>query len=231
VAVVIHGGCWRSENDLRHVSHLSAALTRAGVATWTIEYRRIGDSGGGWPGTFEDVAAGVEYVRTLAEKFPLDLDRVVLVGHSAGGHLALWFAGRQNLPTASPLSSSVPLPIRGVVALAAISDLREFSLGSAYCNTSVAPLLGGTLEQVPDRFQQANPIELLPLRVPQRLLHGSLDPFVPVEQSQTFAERSASTGDDVEVRVIPGSGHFDLIAPWTTAWRTVQREVLALFAP
>lgn len=230
VAVVIHGGCWRSENDLRHVSHLSAALTRAGVATWTVEYRRVGDSGGGWPGTFEDVSAGTDYVRTLANTFPLDVNRVVLVGHSAGGHLALWLAARQNLPTSSPLSSAAPLAVHGVVSLAAISDLRAFSIGSAYCNASVARLLGGTPEQVPERYRHANPIELLPLRVPQRLLHGGLDPLVPPEQSRAFAARSAIQGDDVDVRVISEAGHFDLIAPWSAAWLTVERTVLSLLA-
>ena len=228
VAVVVHGGCWRSENDLRHVLHLSAALTRAGIATWTVEYRRIGDPGGGWTGTFQDVAAGTDYVRTLAEQFPVDLNRVVLVGHSAGGHLALWLAGRQNLPQDSPLSSARPLPVRGVVSLAGISDLRVFGTGTAYCNASVAPLLGGTPEQVPERYSQANPIELLPLRIPQRLLHGALDPLVPAEQSRVFTARSRSRGDDVDFRLIPEVGHFDLIAPWSAAWPVVEETVLSL---
>ena len=156
VAVVIHGGCWRSENDLRHVSHLSTALARAGVATWTVEYRRIGDSGGGWPGTFEDVAAGTDYVRTLADVFPW----TYVVSFSSGTRgwaLALWLAARQNLPRSSPLSSAAPLAFT-FVSLAGISDLRAFSEDPPL-NASVAPLLGGTPEQVPERYSQANPIE------------------------------------------------------------------------
>ncbi len=116
LVVVIHGGCWRSQYDLRHISSASAALTRAGFATWTLEYRRIGNPGGGWPGTFRDVTQGVDYVRTLAQSFPLDTGRVVLLGHSAGGHLALWLAARPNLSRESPLSSPAPLPVRGVVS-------------------------------------------------------------------------------------------------------------------
>jgi acetyl esterase/lipase len=187
LAVVIHGGCWRSENDLGHISHLSSALTKTGIATWTIEYRRVGDAGGGWPGTFEDVAAGTDYARALAKRFRIDLSRVVLIGHSAGGHLALWVAARRNLPESSPLSSGDPLMVRGVVSLAGISDLRAFSAGSAYCNASVPPLLGGAADTVPERYRQASPIELVPLGVRLRLLHGEVDPYVPVEQSRTFA--------------------------------------------
>jgi acetyl esterase/lipase len=230
LAVVIHGGCWRSESDLRHASHLSAALTKDGIATWTIEYRRIGDAGGGWPGTFADVARGTDYVRTLASRFPLDLSRVVLVGHSAGGQLALWLAGRRNLPQDSPLVSTDPMRVRGVVALAGITDLRSFSVGSAYCNASVAPLLGGTPDKVPERYAQASPIELVPLGVPQRLLHGSLDRFVPVEQSLGFARRAKEKGDDAEALLIEGAGHFDLIAPFAPAWTRVEQAVISLLS-
>ena len=228
LAVVIHGGCWRSENDLNHISHLSSALTTAGIATWTIGTRRIGDPGGGWTGTFEDVAAATDHVRALAKQFSLDLSRVVLVGHSAGGHLALWLAGRRNLPEGNLFSPAQPLALRGVVSLAGISDLRIFSAGSGYCNASVAPLLGGTADAVPDRYLQASPIELLPLRVPHRLLHGALDPYVPVEQSRAFVDKALRLGNDVELIVLPAIGHFDLIAPWSSAWPLVEATVMKI---
>jgi acetyl esterase/lipase len=231
VAVVIHGGCWRSANDLRHVSHLSAALTAAGIATWTIEYRRIGDAGGGWPGTFDDVARGTDHVRTLAQQHPLDPDRLVLIGHSAGGQLALWLAGRHNLPADHPLSAPAPLAVRGVVSLAGITDLSAFAAEPGYCNESVAPLLGGSLDNVPDRYAAASPIGLLPLRVPLRLLHGSQDPFVPVEQARSLAARARYHGDDVELEVIEAAGHFDLIAPFSPVWASVERTVRALLVP
>src|SRR5215813_5200034 len=102
VAVIIHGGCWMSQYGLTYMGHLSAALTEAGVATWSIEYRRIGNQGGGWPGTFEDAARATDHLRTLAKSYPLDLNRVIAIGHSAGGHLALWLAERKNLPKNSP---------------------------------------------------------------------------------------------------------------------------------
>ena len=245
LAIVVHGGCWRAANDLEHVAPLAAALGRLGVATWTLEYRRIGDPGGGWTGTFDDVAAGVEFVRTLARRHPLDLARAILLGHSAGGHLALWLAGRGKLPAQSPLASrspgsaappagnpraAAPLRLRGVVALAAIGDLGAYAEGRGYCPESVAPLLGGARAEVPERYAQASPSELLPLGLPFHLVHGALDRIVPVEQSVKLAERARARGDDASLRVIDAAGHFDLIAPFAPAWAAVEQAVLALLA-
>jgi len=225
LAVVIHGGCWQSEYDLEYISHLSAALTKKGVATWTIEYRRIGDPGGGWTGTLEDVSNATDYVHTLAEKFPIDLNRVILIGHSAGGHMALWLAARKNLPKQSNLYRPSPLVVRGVIGLAAISDLRAYGQGSGSCNRSVAPLMGGT-----DHFAIANPIELLPLRVPVRLIHGTKDPIVPVEQSSRFAVEAVRKGDDARSLPIDGAGHFDVVAPFSPAWAVVERTIMEMVA-
>lgn len=228
VAVLLHGGCWRSEYDLGHVAPVSEALARAGVAVWTPEYRRIGDPGGGWPGTFQDVAAATDHLRHLAERFPLDLSRVVLVGHSAGGHLALWLAARGELAAGSELARPDPLPVRGVVSLAGITDLREYAAGTGNCNAAVPQLLGGGPETVPERYAQASPIERLPLGVPLRLVHGARDPIVPLSQSERLAERARARGDDAQVIAIDGAGHFDVIAPFAPAWAAVQQAVLEL---
>lgn len=230
VVVLIHGGCWQSEYDLAHVTPLAAALTRAGFATWTLEYRRIGATGGGWTATFDDVARGTDHLRALAREHPLDLDRVALAGHSAGGHLALWLAARRNLPAGSPLHAPDPLPVRGVVALAAITDLRAYGEGAGSCNAAVPQLLGGGPAAFPERYAHASPIELLPLGVPVRLVHGALDPIVPLAQSERFAERARVAGDDAQVRVVEGAGHFDVIAPFAPAWGTVERAVRELLA-
>ncbi len=185
VAVVIHGGFWRAAYDLTHIGHLAAALTRAGVATWSLEYRRLGDPGGGWPGTLRDVGAGVDYLRTLAATVPLDLGCVVTVGHSAGGQLAAWAAGRARLPAGSRVATPDPLPLRGVVALAGVLDLpRAWALGLS--KGVVADFLGGTPATVPDRYAQASPQALLPLGVPQRLLHGTADDTVPFAISAAY---------------------------------------------
>lgn len=228
VALIVHGGCWQSEYDLRHLAPMSAALAEAGLATWTLEFRRIGDVGGGWPGTFEDVARGADHLRTLAREFPLDLRRVVAVGHSAGGHLALWLAARRNLPERSALRWGEPLPLKGVVSLAGICDLRSYGASPGSCNDSVERLLEGAPAKVPERYAQANPSELLPLRVPVRLVQGALDTIVRPEQSQRFAAKARAHGDDARVVMIDAAGHFDVIAPFAPAFEKVRRAVVEL---
>jgi pimeloyl-ACP methyl ester carboxylesterase len=177
VIVVIHGGCWLAEYDLHHISPLATALTKEGYATWSLEYRRVGNEGGGWPDTFLDVAQGTDYLRELAKTYPMDLNRVITLGHSAGGHLALWLAARHKLPVGSPLYSENPLTIRGVVSLAGVGDLGlpEYQ---AICGCVVPKLMGGSPSEVPERYAQGSPIELLPLNVRQILVQGAGDATV-----------------------------------------------------
>ena len=230
VAVLLHGGCWRAEYDLQYVSHMGAALARAGVAVWTPEYRRVGDAGGGWPGTFQDAASAVAWLDQLAQDYPLDLERVVLVGHSAGAHLALWLAGRHNLPAGHPLHAADPLRLRGVVSLAGIADLRRYAAGGRGCNAAVPLLMGGSPAEQPERYAAASPVELLPLGVPVRLVHGALDPIVKLEQPSAFAAGAGAHGEDVRIELLEGAGHFDLVAPFAPAWPAVQDAVLELLA-
>jgi len=227
VVVVVHGGCWLSEYSLDHIAGFCAALTDVGLATWSLEYRRVGDEGGGWPGTFEDVAGGVDYLRDLAKDYPLDLERVVAVGHSAGGQMVLWLAGRHLLPKDSAIIAKNPLPLSGVVALAGVSDL-EAAHEQDVCGDVVGRLLGGTPEQVPARYRQASPIHLLPLGVRQRLLHGDLDGIVPIEMSRRYETEGRKRGDDVKLVVCPDAGHFEPIAPQTPAWTLVRDAIMDL---
>ncbi len=182
VAVVIHGGCWLSEYDLEHFGNLCEALTSSGIATWSLEYRRVGDTGGGWPGTFEDIVRGTEYVRKLAQTYPIDVNRVIALGHSAGGHLELRLAAGRNLPEESPLRISEPFPIKGVISLAGITDVRAYSTGVGDCNRAVAGLLGGSFDKMTARYEQTSPVEMLPFGIPQRMIHGDRDTIVPLEQ-------------------------------------------------
>ncbi len=228
VAIIIHGGCWFSEYDIKHIGNFAAAITRAGVATWTLEYRRIGNPGGGWPGTFADVAQGADHLRVLARSYPLDLRQVVAVGHSAGGQLALWLAARHRLLTTSPLHSSEPLPLRGVISLAGITDMRRFR---PRCNDAVGRLLGGSPEEVATRYQQTSPFELLPLTVPQRLIHGAQDRIVPLASGTEYEEEARKRGDDARLTILDNVGHFELIAPQSSAWLAVENALRELLMP
>lgn len=225
VVIVVHGGCWFAEYDLQHLAAFSDALTRLGVATWTIEYRRIGNAGGAWPGTFQDVANGADYLREVAKKHPLDLKRVVVIGHSAGGQLALWLVARKNLPKTSVLYSANPLPLTGVISLAGISDLRKYRPN---CDDSVNKLLGGSPEQFPERYQQTSPIELLPLKVPTILLHGKQDRIVPIQLGQDFKAAAKQKGNDVTLLTLDTAGHFDWISPVSPVWEIVTTSVRSL---
>jgi acetyl esterase/lipase len=224
VAILLHGGCWQAEYDLGYFAHLGDALARAGIATWSLEYRGIGDAGGGWPGTFDDVAAGAAHLRALAPAHGLDLDRVVLVGHSAGGQLALYLAAGRHV---SP-GTHAPLALRGVVALAGIVDLREYAAGAGSCNQSVVPLLGGAPDAVPARYAATSPVELLPIGVPVRLLIGAQDSIVAPASNERFAAQARARGDDVELEVLGGAGHFDVVMPGGPAAERVQHAIRGL---
>ncbi len=227
VVIVIHGGFWRAKYDLEHTGHLAAALTAQGYATWNIEYRRIGHPAGGWPGTFQDVALATDYLRSLASDYSLDLSRVITLGHSAGGHLALWLASRTRLTPNSPLATAEPLPLRAAVSLAGVSDLHQgYELNLS--NGVVADFLGGSPAQVPERYAAASPAELLPLGLPQLLIHGSDDENVPFSISQSYYERASLLGDHVTLVPLPGAKHFEVIDPRSAEWLIIGQELKKL---
>ncbi|WP_426748112.1 alpha/beta hydrolase [Myxococcus faecalis] len=227
VVVAIHGGFWRAKYDLAHLGHACAALTASGFATWSLEFRRVGHEGGGYPGTLEDVALGADFLRTLAESHPLDLSRVVFLGHSAGGHLALWLAARPRLPSGSSLYNQSPLRPLGVVSLAGVADVtRAYELGLS--DNAAGQFLGGSPLEVPLRYQRASPAALQPLGVPQVLLHGSEDDTVPVSMSADFCSRGRAHGDEVRCVVLPGAGHFEVVDPRSREWAQVVDAVRSL---
>ncbi|PYQ43301.1 MAG: alpha/beta hydrolase [Acidobacteria bacterium] len=227
VAVVIHGGCWSAEYGEGHIRPVCAALAHAGVAAWCLEYRRVGDEGGGWPGTFADVGRGADHLREIAPSHLVDLTRVVAVGHSAGGHLALWLAGRARLPATDPLRGKEPLPLRGVVGLAPIPDLAR-AAADHVCGDAVPSLLGGLPEAQSARYAAASPIGLLPLGIPQEIVHGREDRIVPVGLSERYVAAAREKGDAARLVVVEGAGHFDLIAPTSNAWLRVEEAVRTL---
>jgi acetyl esterase/lipase len=232
-AVILHGGCWLNAFDARYQRHLAAALHARGWAVWLPEYRRLGDEGGGWPGTLQDVGAAIDHLRVLAaeqpEDRPLDLRQLIVIGHSAGGQLALWSATRERL--APPLFSEAPLIPRGVVGLAAITDLAEYRIGPANsCHASVDRLLGGSPEARPERYAATSPRQRLPLGVPVLLIQGLQDLIVSPESVQAYTEAARAAGDAVMLAELPG-GHFDVALPGEDVLATFERWVGALRRP
>ncbi len=228
LVIFIHGGCWLSAYNLDHVTTACSDLVKAGYAVWTPEYRRVGDEGGGYPNTFKDVQASVDFARALADIYPLDLENVVVMGHSAGGHLALWLAIQENLAKNSRLYNPNPLPLKGVISLAGITDLTAYDEIGNDCSTAVVKLMGGSATEMDARYYKGSPINLLPANIPIRMIHGDKDDIVPISQSVAFAKKAKAKGDDIQVLTIEGGGHFDMVSPHSAAWQVIKKELADL---
>src|SRR5262245_9312424 len=234
VAIVIHGGCWLAKLGdmeervvaLDNMRPAAAALTDAGIATWNVEYRRLGNAGGGWPGTFQDVAHAADFIRTLARANQLDLKRVVAIGHSAGGQLAMWLAARPKLPKTTDLFMRKPLPLRGVVDLDGPLDLKAtIPMQQPVCGSPViTDLLGGSPGEQPERYRAASPIELLPLGVRQEFFAGRM--FAAHAAPYEIAAKQA--GDVLHTTVLASTGHFEFIDPQSEVWPQVIAAVRGL---
>jgi acetyl esterase/lipase len=227
LVIGMHGGFWRARYDLEYFGHACAALTATGIATWNVEYRRLGMLGGGWPGTFLDVARAADYVAQLEHDYPLDLSRVLAVGHSAGGHLACWLAARPRVPGSSPLFSPAPLPLSGAVTLAGVLDLRR-AWELRLSNNAAGALLCGGPDDWPERYAAASPIELLPLDLPQAIIHGTADTNVPFELSERYATAASVAGDDTNLLALYNTAHFEIVDPRAPQWRSVLDAVSSL---
>jgi acetyl esterase/lipase len=231
VAIVIHGGCWIERYaSAPNTAALADALRKEGVATYNIEYRRADQPGGGWPGTFNDVAAATDKLREIAQQYSLDLGRVITIGHSAGGHLGLWLAVRSKLPTDSEIYSANPLKIRGVVALGALGDLKQFQpVENEICGAPVVSLLmGGSATQWPVRYAQGSPRELLPIGVPMIFINGENETVSPPKVAVQFVEAAVKAGDKAEMQVVPNAGHHECNSPESVAWPFVRDAVKAV---
>ncbi len=212
VVVVLHGGYWQPPYTKLVMRPLCADLVRRGYAAVNVEYRRLGRDGGGWPQTFDDVAAAIDQLADPAlGDAALDLERVTLLGHSAGGQLALWAAGRPELPLGAP-GAAPRVVARRVLALAAVCDL-ETAGGAARL------LLGGAPAEVPERWAQADPMRRIPLAVPVGLVHARGDATVSVQRSREYLAAARAAGAEVTLAEPPG-GHRDPIDPTSAAWRT-----------
>jgi len=220
VVVLLHGGFWRTPYGRDQMGPVAVDLAGRGFAVWNVGYRRLGEPGGGWPGTFEDVAAAVDGLAALAaEGAPLDLERVVVAGHSAGGQLALWAAARRRPPGALGPRRVKPLAAAGLAPLADLRAAATLRAGGG----AVPKLVGGEPDEVPGRYAETSPRELAPLGVPQLLLHGRHDEAVPVASSRDYAATARARGDDVLLIELPEAGHMDFVEPRSAAHAELRR--------
>ena len=217
VVVLIHGGCFLAEyQGLPQTSGMAADLARRGYAVWNVEYRKLGEEGAGYPGTFRDVADAVDRLRVEGPKYALDTNVVVAVGHSAGGHLGLWAASRAKLPKTSSLWRANPLKIRAVVSLGGIGDLKPHAgVFAGACGPSISQVAP------PRTYAETSPAELLPSGVAVTMIHGEFDHVMPPDTGQAYAAKVRAAGDKAEAIEIKGVGHFDPVIPTTEAWKTV----------
>jgi len=219
VVFFIHGGYWRAKYDLTYAGHLCHALKTAGIATWNVEYRRVGNTGGGWPGTFEDLRAAFRLLYEKREQdatLRVDLKRLCVAGHSAGGQLALCLAAHEK-------------SITRVLSLAGVLDLRrawELHLS----NDAASAFLGGSPSQVPEHYREASPAEQ-PIQAMQMLVHGTVDDSVPYELSRSYAERKKQAGEKVELITLEKTGHFEIVDPESDVWARVKDGFVALTSP
>jgi len=221
VVVMVHGGCWQKQiADRTLMNYAAEALRAQDMAVWNIEYRGVDETGGGYPGTFQDVAQAADALRDVAAKHNLDLNRVAAYGHSAGGHLALWLAARPRLPATSPLHTAKPLRISTVLNIGGLADLKASALVTdPTCLASIMDTLTGPPSAArPDVFSDTSPAELLPLGLRQISVNGDRDRIAPAQLGHRYTGRAKAAGDPAETVVISNTGHVELIAPGTAAF-------------
>ncbi len=233
VVVLIYGGSWQYNSDLASTRRTAAELAKQGFAVWNIEYRAIGDVGGGFPGTFLDVGAATDHLRDMAKTMPLDLSCVVAVGHSAGGYLALWLAARSRIPQSSPLYNPDFLPVGGVVDLAGPPNLHASMIPAdewAGAGT-IATLIGAQARGFDAALKDTSPVEMLPLGVTQVLLFGARDKTVPASHGYLYQHDAEAKGEKVDLRIVPGAGHGDFITPGTAAGKESLAAIKSVCPP
>jgi acetyl esterase/lipase len=211
LVIAIHGGYWRAKYDLGYMGHVCAALTAKGITTANLEYRRVGNAGGGWPGTFADIRAAHQFLTQQAHKYEFDTRRIVAIGHSAGGQLGLCLAGHEA-------------GVKAVISLAGVVDLqRAYELHLS--NDAVVEFLGGTPAEVADHYREADPMKLA-IGARQWLVHGATDDVVPPAFSRDYAREKQKAKEDIRLVEIEGAGHFEVVDPRSGPWKVVEKAVM-----
>jgi acetyl esterase/lipase len=238
IAILIHGGCWsaklgnlpESVTSFELLRPVAAALAKEGMASWNIEYRRLGNRGGGWPGTYQDISRATDLLRELASRYHLDLKQAIAIGHSSGGQLAFWLAARGKLPKSSPLYTNSPLPLKGVVSIDGPPDLEaDRAIEKSVCGGPVVTqFIGGTPAEFPNRYREGSASGLLPVGVRQELLLANKHGEEWIALFKEYAAVAGKAGDSVRMPIMEGAGHFDGINPQAPAWETVMASVRSL---
>ena len=230
VIVMIHGGCWTTAiADRTLMDWVADDLRHDGIAVWNIDYRGVDRAGGGYPGTFADAAAAADRLPAIARRYRLDASRVVVIGHSAGGHLALWLAGRHRLPKASPLRTARPLRIDTAISLGGLPDLEATAASPDNgCGTEVVGQLVGATRA--DRYADTSVPRLLPLGTRQLLVNGREDRIIPYRLATDYVARARAAGDTVALHTVADTGHVELVTPGTPAWAEAKRLIRAALA-
>jgi acetyl esterase/lipase len=233
VAVLVHGGCWTREfGGITQLRNMAGALAARGIAVWNVEYRRVDEPGGGYPGTYQDMNAAIDALGHEARRHPLDLQRLVAVGHSAGGQLVQWLAARPRIPAGSPLYKAELLPVRQVISLGGLADLRrEKDLIKSSCERDTVELAGTPSAHRPDVFSDTNAGDLMPNGSRTVLITGELDTISPPRVAHDFAARARAAGDAAEVVILPGASHYDEVAASSKSWPLVLKEIETALQP
>lgn len=232
VIVLIHGGCWNTEVSAARISPVARDLTKEGFVVWNVEYRRIGEPGGGYPGMYDDIARAVDALRDNAARFNLDLQRVYGVGHSAGGHLALWAASRHKLAADSPWRTADPVRFKSVVSIAGVGDLKlNAVILPIVCpaETTIDKIVGPKTPARPDPFADTSPRSLLPTGVSTLQVTGIYDDVIPPYVGLWWRQVAKKAGDIAEDVVVPDAAHVDVISLASPAWPTVRATILKQF--
>ena len=227
VVVMIHGGCWSAPWDRNLMNHASDDLRKRGIAVWNIDYRVI-ENGNGYPHIFDDTWAAIHALSIQGREFPLDVNRVVGVGHSAGGHLALWYASRRARWSPPANVRMIPPPqFDAVVSLGGLPDLElaERPPGSGCGTEVIGQLIGRGQPGRSDAFADTSVPRMGALGVRQVVINGTQDRIIPTHFAEDYARKMRALGDDVRVRLIERTGHIELIAPETAAWAAAVEEI------
>ncbi|MBI2685640.1 MAG: alpha/beta hydrolase [Acidobacteria bacterium] len=238
VAILVHGGCWSAKlgkmpeavTSFELLRPIAAALAVAGIASWNVEYRRLGNAGGGWPGTYLDLSRATDILRELAPRYHLDLRQAIAIGHSSGGQLAFWLAGRGKLPKSSLLHTDSPLSLKGVVSVDGPPDLEaDRAIEQSVCGGPVVTqFVGGTPGEFPNRYREGSASGLLPIGVRQELLLAGKHGEEWIGLFKQYVAAADKVGDPVRMPIMDGAGHFDGINPQAPAWKTVMDSVRSL---